>query len=116
MTPLPIPKDIVHDISGPEPVLFDHYSVERVLGHGAAGVVYLARDIRIGRHVALKTLGRTVRAEDDDRDARAFIDRFRREAELCGSLIHPNIVMLYEVGFQDQRITYMAMEYVEGES
>ena len=96
------------------PLLFDHFAVERTLGTGAMGVVYLARDLRIGRRVALKTL----RSRGDiveDEYSESFL-RFRREAKVCASLLHPNIVTLYEVGAQANRFLWMAMEYVEGES
>lgn len=97
-------------------LLFDHYSVERTLGRGAMGVVYLARDLRIGRRVALKTIPKAPRGFATEQDEQEFVERFRREAELCGSLIHPNVITLYEVGWEGNRISYLAMEYVEGES
>lgn len=99
------------------PLLFDHYSVERRLGTGAMGVVYLARDLRIGRHVALKTLrtGREASFDDSGIQIESF-NRFKREAQVCASLLHPNIVTLYEIGAQADRLVWMAMEYVEGES
>ena len=99
-----------------EPLLFDHYEVERVLGSGAMGVVYLARDMRLGRLVALKTLRLKAQRYTDDPEALVAIERFKREAQLCGALLHPNIVTLYEAGYEGQRFTYLAMEYVEGES
>lgn len=99
-----------------QPLLFDHYVVERILGTGAMGIVYLARDLRLGRYVALKTLHDKHQRVRDDSQGRAYLERFRREAAICASLIHPNIVTLYEVGFENTRLTYLAMEYVEGES
>ena len=99
-----------------EPQIYDHYQVEKVLGRGAMGVVYLARDLRIGRYVALKTLQEKHQIFDDPEAEADFFTRFRREAELCGSLIHPNIITLYEVGYASKRITYLAMEYIDGES
>ncbi|HVR44118.1 MAG TPA: serine/threonine-protein kinase [Thermoanaerobaculia bacterium] len=101
------------DASG---MLFDHYQVEKTLGTGAMGVVYLARDLRIGRKVALKTIPRGPRHFESAEAEQEFFDRFRREAELCGSLIHTNIITLYEVGWEERRISYLAMEYIEGES
>lgn len=109
-----IPKvEMPSDSSG---FLFDHYAVEKTLGRGAMGVVYLARDLRIGRRVALKTIPKAPRGFATEQDEQEFVERFRREAELCGSLIHPNIITLYEVGWEGNRISYLAMEYVEGES
>jgi len=95
---------------------FGHYDVERVLGRGAMGVVYLARDRRIGRRVALKTITLTPQQFDDSTSPKEFHSRLQREAEVSGSLQHPNIVTLYEAGYEDERISYLAMEYVEGET
>jgi serine/threonine protein kinase len=95
---------------------FGHYDVERVLGRGAMGVVYLARDRRIGRRVALKTITLTPEQFDDSTSPKEFHSRLQREAEVSGSLQHPNIVTLYEAGYEDERISYLAMEYVEGET
>ena len=95
---------------------FDHYDVERVLGRGAMGTVYLARDRRIGRRVALKTISISPRQLDDSTSPAEFYLRLQREAEVVGSLVHTNIVALYEAGYQDGRISYLAMEYVEGKT
>jgi len=95
---------------------FDHYDVERVLGRGAMGTVYLARDRRIGRLVALKTISISPRQVDDSTSPAEFYLRLQREAEVVGSLVHTNVVTLYEAGYQDGRISYLAMEYVEGKT
>lgn len=102
--------------SEPQHQSFGHYEIERVLGRGAMGTVYLARDQRIGRRVALKTITISPQQFDDPTTAKEFYRRLQREAEVCGSLVHPNIVTLYEAGYQDDRISYLAMEYVEGET
>ncbi|HEX6178434.1 MAG TPA: serine/threonine-protein kinase, partial [Thermoanaerobaculia bacterium] len=91
------------------------YEVEAVLGRGAMGMVYLARDRRIGRKVALKTVHVEERF-DDESEANEFYKRLQREAELCGALQHPNIVTLYEPGYDNNIIAWMATEYVDGES
>ncbi|HUP50802.1 MAG TPA: protein kinase [Thermoanaerobaculia bacterium] len=91
------------------------YEVESVLGRGAMGMVYLARDRRIGRKVALKTVHVDERF-DDESEANEFYKRLQREAELCGSLQHPNIVTLYEPGYDNDIIAWLATEYVDGES
>ena len=98
------------------PQSFGHYDVERVLGRGAMGTVYLARDQRIGRRVALKTIALTADHFDDTTSPKEFYSRLQREAEVSGSLVHPNIVTLYEAGYEDDRISYLAMEYVEGQT
>ncbi|HUP46519.1 MAG TPA: serine/threonine-protein kinase [Thermoanaerobaculia bacterium] len=91
------------------------YEIESVLGRGAMGMVYLARDRRIGRKVALKTVHVEERF-DDDSEANEFYKRLQREAELCGALQHPNIVTLYEPGYDNDTIAWLATEYVDGES
>ncbi|HSP35329.1 MAG TPA: protein kinase, partial [Thermoanaerobaculia bacterium] len=94
---------------------FGHYDVESVLGRGAMGMVYLARDRRIGRKVALKTVHISEKF-DDESEANEFYKRLQREAELCGALQHPNIVTLYEPGYENEVIAWLATEYVEGEN
>jgi serine/threonine protein kinase len=74
------------------------YRLERVLGGGGMGIVYLAEDLRLKRRVALKVL--TPRLAEDDR----FRERLLEESELAASLDHPNIVPIYEAGEIDGRI------------
>ena len=95
---------------------FGPYEVERLLGRGAMGTVYLARDRRIGRLVALKTISISPEQLDDSTSPEEFYTRLQREAEVVGSLAHRNIVALYEAGYEDGRISYLAMEYVEGKT
>jgi serine/threonine protein kinase len=85
------------------------YQIERPLGHGAMAVVDLARDLELGRPVALKRL-----AENLARDAE-IRPRFLREARLAARLSHPNVVRVYDVGEWDGR-PFIAMEHVDGES
>jgi len=89
------------------------YEILRELGRGAMGIVYEGHDPDIGRKVAIKTIRFDVirqRAEQDEAQK-----RFTREARSAGNLNHPNIVTIYDVG-QDEGLTYIAMEYIEGES
>ncbi|HEX2833845.1 MAG TPA: protein kinase [Thermoanaerobaculia bacterium] len=94
---------------------YGDYDVESFLGKGSIGKVYLARHRRIGRRVALKTVHLEHRFEDDI-DEREFYKRLQREAELCGSMQHPNIVTLYDVGYDGEVVSYFATEYIDGES
>jgi serine/threonine protein kinase len=94
---------------------FGEYEVESVLGKGAMGMVYLARDKRIGRRVALKTVQVQQQFEDES-EATEFYQRLQREAEVCGAMQHPNIVTLYEPGYENNVISYLATEWVDGES
>jgi len=89
------------------------YVIERVLGRGAMGIVYLAFDPHIERQVALKTLHRL--AADDATAAHEQTTRFLNEARAAGRLVHPNIVAIYDYGEADD-IAFITMEYVRGES
>jgi serine/threonine protein kinase len=94
---------------------FGEYDIERLLGKGSIGKVYLAKHRRLGRRVALKMI-RPEQRFDDDADRAEFHKRLQREAELCASLHHPNVVTLFEAGYEDDVVAFLATEYVEGES
>ena len=86
------------------------YEIIKELGRGAMGVVYLGKDPKINREVAIKTL----RYEGVDEDQLAEVKkRFFREAEAAGKLSHPNIVTIFDVG-EDYELAYMAMELLDG--
>lgn len=89
------------------PRIVGDFKLKRELGRGGMGVVYLARQISLGRDVALKVL-----AADAGFDESRVL-RFQREAAMLGRLSHPNIVKVFTVGEQG-RHHYLAMEYVEG--
>ncbi len=88
--------------------LSGRYHIERELGHGGMAIVYLARDEKHGRQVALKVL----RAGFDDERA---AERFAREIEIAARMNHPNILPLHDSGEADG-LLYFVMPYVEGES
>jgi serine/threonine protein kinase len=85
------------------------YEIVAALGAGGMGEVYRARDTRLQRMVAIKILSAHLSANDEARE------RFHREARTISSLNHPNICHLYDIGQQDG-ITYLVMEYLEGET
>jgi len=87
------------------------YEIERELGKGAMGVVYLGRDPKIGRTVAIKTLA--LSSEFEAEELEKVRERFFREAETAGRLIHPNIVTIFDAG-EDKDLAYFAMEYLAG--
>ncbi|WP_197522080.1 serine/threonine-protein kinase [Mycobacterium gordonae] len=88
--------------------VFAGYVVERLLGVGGMGTVYLARHPNLPKLVALKLLSRAM--TDDDDDVRA---RFLREADHVARLDHPNIVAVYDRGDQDGQL-WIAMQYIDG--
>ena len=93
-----------------EPTHLGKYELQGVLGKGAMGIVYKARDPHIERTVAIKT----VRKDLLDADlVTQFMARFRNEARAAGRLQHPNIIGVYEYG-EAADCAYIAMEYVDG--
>jgi serine/threonine-protein kinase len=87
------------------------YEIVREIGQGAMGVVYEARDPKINRLLAIKTIRFSDEFEEDRvKDIR---NRFFKEAEIAGKLSHPSIVAIYDVG-EDYELTYLAMEFLEG--
>lgn len=87
------------------------YEILEELGQGAMGMVYKARDPKINRLVAIKT----IRFSDDfeEKEIIEVKERFFREAELAGKLSHSSIISIYDVG-EDYDLTYMAMELLDG--
>ena len=85
------------------------YRLERLLGRGGMGAVYLAHDPRLSRDVALKVLSPSLASSP------GFRERFLSEARSCSRLNHPNITVIHEIGEEDG-LDYIAFEYVEGEN
>jgi len=92
------------------PTRIGKYTIEREVGRGGMGVVYRAIDPVIERAVALKTI---IKSQLDNADAVSLLQRFKREAQAAGRLLHPNIVSVYEYG-EDDQFAYIAMEFIEG--
>jgi non-specific serine/threonine protein kinase len=86
-----------------------HYRIEKKIGAGGMGAVYLAEDTKLQRQVALKFLPSEYISEPE------LKARFMREAQAAASLNHPNIVTVFEISEHEGQL-YIAMEYVEGES
>src|SRR5688500_3291081 len=95
-------------MAAPEPTQIGRYEVVSRLGQGGMGSLYLAKDPKIGRLVAIKL----VRQEFDSPEAR---QRFAREAQSAGTLRHPNIVTIFDVDEHDG-LPFIAMEYIDGET
>ncbi|HEX7047067.1 MAG TPA: serine/threonine-protein kinase [Gammaproteobacteria bacterium] len=91
--------------------MLGRYQVEKELGKGAMGVVYLGRDPKINRVVAIKTMALSQEFEEDELED--VKQRFFREAETAGRLNHPNIVTIYDAG-EEHDLAYIAMEFLKG--
>jgi serine/threonine protein kinase len=97
----------------PDPPSFDRYTIEQPLGEGGMGVVYRARDDRLGRRVALKVLRLDAGATPEARTLASA--RLVREARAAAALDHPNAVSIFDVGEHDGA-PFIAMELVAGRS
>jgi serine/threonine protein kinase/Tfp pilus assembly protein PilF len=84
-----------------------HYRVESLIGVGGMGEVYLARDERLGREVALKFLPEQLTAD------KMQLSRFKSEARVASALNHPNILTVYEIGVEGNR-HFIATEFIKG--
>jgi serine/threonine-protein kinase len=94
-------------MSSERPRRLGRYELLEVLGHGAMGVVYKANDAFLDRTVAVKTYRQDIAITEDIRR------RFEREVRTSSKLNHPNIVVVYDGGLE-QDIPYLAMEFIEG--
>ncbi len=93
------------------PEKVSRFTILKILGRGAFGIVYLAEDPKIGRLVALKTISPEQgpsKEEEEEYKAKIIM-----EAQAAGKLVHPNIVTIFDV-FEFQKNTYIAMEYLDG--
>jgi len=93
-----------------QPTHFGRYRVQKVLGQGAMGLVYLADDPVISRQVAIKVIKPPPGGNTEE-----LLARFDREFRSAGTLSHPNVVTVYDVGKQDDT-NFVALEYVPGQS
>src|SRR5687768_12930289 len=92
-------------------ILDDKYRIERELGRGGMGTVYLATHVGTERPVAVKVISPQFMRRPE------FVERFRREARAAGRLRHPNVVDVTDFGFtetQEGRVAYLVMEYLDG--
>jgi serine/threonine-protein kinase len=94
-----------------EKPMLGRYQVEKELGKGAMGVVYMGRDPKINRVVAIKTMA--LSQEFDESELADVKERFFREAETAGRLNHANIVTMYDAG-EEHDLAYIAMEFLKG--
>jgi len=95
-----------HDLVGKK---VGGFEIEKIIGRGGMGVVYLARDSKLKRSVAVKSIPAALAGDSTARM------RFKREAELLASLNHPNIAVIHEI-VEEEKSGYLILEYVEGET
>ncbi len=86
------------------------FEIVEIIGRGGMGVVYLARDTKLKRSVAIKSMPAELAGDSTTRT------RFRREAELLASLNHPNIAVIHEIIEQEEGASYLVLEYVPGQT
>ncbi|MEM7366145.1 MAG: protein kinase [Pseudomonadota bacterium] len=102
---------VINDDGSVEKPMLGRYQIEKELGQGAMGVVYLGTDPKINREVAIKTMA--LSSEFDSDELVAVKERFFREAESAGRLSHPNIVGIFDAG-EESDLAYIAMELLKG--
>src|SRR3982751_4030412 len=95
------------------PGIIGRYQVQASIGFGAMGAVYKAFDPLIKRTLAIKTIRLDIPKSSPQ--YKSFLERFYHEARISGTLSHPNIVTLFDIG-EEGGLPYLAMEYVEGET
>ncbi|MDX1432680.1 MAG: serine/threonine-protein kinase [Gammaproteobacteria bacterium] len=105
-------QTLIVEGEGVQKPMLGRYQVEKELGKGAMGIVYLGRDPKINRVVAIKTMALSQEFEEDEIDE--VKERFFREAETAGRLNHPNIVTIFDAG-EEHDLAYIAMEFLKGQ-
>ena len=103
----PLPNDATAVMTMVASAVGSRYKLERELGRGGMGVVYMGQDNQLDRPVALKFLGSLVDGSPE------YKERFLREAKTAAKINHPNVIAIYDVSMQEGN-TFIAMEYVEG--
>ncbi len=91
-------------------VIADRYHIEKKLGEGGMGAVYLGEHVKMGRKSAIKVMTQSMA------NAPEAIARFNREAANAARINHPNVCAIYDFGETDDGVIYLAMEFIEGES
>jgi len=104
-------ETLILDGGDVEKPMLGRYEVERELGKGAMGAVYLGKDPKISRVVAIKTMA--LSREFDADELQEVKNRFFREAETAGRLTHPGIVTIFDAG-EEHDLAYIAMEFLKG--
>jgi eukaryotic-like serine/threonine-protein kinase len=91
-------------------VVLGRYTIERELGRGGMGAVYLARDAKLSERVALKTISSVLATHPGD-----LVERLRMEVQASRKVTHPNVIRIHDLG-EDGPLLFISMEYIEGET
>jgi serine/threonine-protein kinase len=91
-------------------VVLGRYTIERELGRGGMGAVYLARDSKLNEKVALKTISSLMCGDPTE-----LIERFRLEVQAARKVTHPNVIRIHDLG-EDGQLLFLSMEFVDGET
>jgi serine/threonine-protein kinase len=91
-------------------IVADRYHIEKKLGEGGMGAVYLGEHVKMGRKSAIKVMTQSMASDPD------AIARFNREAANAASINHPNVCAIYDFGETADETIYLAMEFIEGEA
>src|SRR5262249_22701954 len=94
----------------PGQVVLGRYTIERELGRGGMGAVYLARDSKLNERVALKTISSATAGNPEE-----MAERFRMEVQAARKVTHPNVIRIHDLG-EDGPLLFLSMEYIEGET
>jgi serine/threonine-protein kinase len=94
----------------PGQVVLGRYTIERELGRGGMGAVYLARDAKLSERVALKTIASAMAGDPEE-----TAERFRMEVQAARKVTHPNVIRIHDLG-EDGSLLFLSMEYIEGET
>lgn len=106
---LPPPKPAVETFE-PGILIAGKYKLERPIGSGGMGIVWLANDVNIDRKVVIKLMHGSMASDDDSRQ------RFLQESHLLARVKHPNVVTIHDAGLLNDKIPYLVLEHVEGKS
>jgi serine/threonine-protein kinase len=104
-------REVSAPVIEPGKVINNRYRVERLLGRGGMGAVYLADDEVLGEQVALKVI-----SSQFSIDHASLVDRFRREASAARKVSHTNVVRIHDLGEAPGGLLFISMEYVEGKT
>jgi eukaryotic-like serine/threonine-protein kinase len=108
----PVRAELSHHLGqlSPGQVVLGRYTIERELGRGGMGAVYLAQDSKLGERVALKTISSALAGDPSE-----MVVRFRREVQAARLVTHSNVIRIHDLN-EDGALLFLSMEYVDGET